>query len=59
MEEEKGVKIGKYEIPRKANFPKPKPLLTLVGPAIIILGLSIGSGEIIIWPTIYSFAWFM
>lgn len=31
-------------------FPKPLPLLKLLGPSFIILALGLGSGEVILWP---------
>ncbi len=32
------------------DLPKPPPLLQILGPSFIILGLGLGSGEIILWP---------
>ena len=52
------MKVGLYKIPLTSKFPRPKPFWKLIGPVMIILGLSIGSGELIIWPMIvarYSF----
>jgi len=34
----------------KKPLPKPLPLLRLIGPSFILLGLGLGSGEIILWP---------
>src|SRR4030042_1318608 len=34
----------------KGNLPKPLPLLRLIGPSFILLGLGFGSGELILWP---------
>lgn len=31
-------------------FPKPLPLIKLLGPSFIILALGLGSGEVILWP---------
>lgn len=32
------------------TLPKAPPLKSLIGPSFIILGLGLGSGEIILWP---------
>lgn len=32
------------------KFPKPIPLRKLIGPSFIILGVGLGSGELILWP---------
>src|SRR4030042_2889970 len=32
------------------ELPKPLPFKKLIGPSIIILGLGLGSGELILWP---------
>lgn len=51
--EEKFIKIGKYPIRIVSKVPEPKKLASLlVGPAIIELGLALGSGETILWPTL-------
>src|SRR3990172_11688622 len=34
----------------KKEFPEPLPLRKLVGPSFILLGLGLGSGELILWP---------
>ncbi len=34
----------------KGDFPKPWPLRKLIGPSFIILGVGLGSGELILWP---------
>ncbi len=49
---EKLVRIGKYPIRVVAEAPKPIALTAIAGPAIIELGLALGSGETIIWPTL-------
>src|SRR3989344_645757 len=36
------------------EFPKPLPLAKLLGPSFIILALGLGSGEIILWPSLVS-----
>lgn len=36
------------------NLPKPLPLRKLIGPSFIILGLGLGSGEVILWPFLTS-----
>jgi hypothetical protein len=33
-----------------ANLPKPPSLLRTIGPSFILLGLALGSGELILWP---------
>lgn len=35
-------------------LPKPLPLVRLIGPSLIILGLGLGSGEVILWPYLSS-----
>jgi len=49
---ERLVRIGKYPIRVVSEVPKPLALTALVGPAMIELGLALGSGETIIWPTL-------
>ncbi len=34
----------------KKEFPPPLPLRKLIGPSFILLGLGLGSGELILWP---------
>ncbi|MCA9511304.1 MAG: Nramp family divalent metal transporter [Myxococcales bacterium] len=36
--------------PRRASLPEAPPLRRMLGPSIILLGLSIGSGEFVLWP---------
>ena len=36
------------------EFPEPLPLSKLLGPSFIILALGLGSGEIILWPSLVS-----
>ncbi len=36
------------------NFPKAPPLRKLIGPSFIILGVGLGSGELILWPYLAS-----
>jgi len=38
----------------KRELPKPLPLLKLIGPSFIILGVGLGSGELILWPYLTS-----
>lgn len=35
-------------------LPRPLPLKQLIGPSIILLGLGLGSGEVILWPYLVS-----
>ncbi len=51
-EKEKLVKIGKYPIRVVKEVPPIVPFLAAAGPAIIEVGLALGSGETIIWPTL-------
>ncbi|MET1102085.1 MAG: Nramp family divalent metal transporter [Pyrodictiaceae archaeon] len=52
---EKSIKVGKLPVGFKPEAPPPLPLKSLIiGPAIIALGLSIGSGELIFWPIMSS-----
>ncbi|MCZ6781958.1 MAG: Nramp family divalent metal transporter [Proteobacteria bacterium] len=47
--------------PRREALPAPAPLRAMLGPGIILLGLSLGSGEFILWPRLtaeYGFAVF-
>ncbi len=36
------------------KFPKPLPLITIIGPSFIILAFGLGSGELILWPYLTS-----
>jgi hypothetical protein len=36
--------------PERGDLPEPVPLRRMVGPSIILVGLSIGSGEFVLWP---------
>lgn len=38
----------------KKDLPKPLPLKKLIGPSFILLGLGLGSGELILWPYLAS-----
>lgn len=38
----------------KRDFPSPLPLKKLIGPSFIILGVGLGSGELILWPYLTS-----
>jgi hypothetical protein len=47
--------------PGRADLPAPVSLRRMVGPSIILAGLSIGSGEFVLWPRLtaeYGFAVF-
>ena len=35
---------------KSPNLPKPPPLIKTLGPSFILLGLALGSGELILWP---------
>jgi Mn2+/Fe2+ NRAMP family transporter len=39
---------------RKRDLPLPLPLRKLIGPSFILLGLGLGSGELILWPYLSS-----
>ncbi len=53
--EAKEILVGRLPIRFRPEAPPPLPLRRLlIGPAIITLGLSIGSGELIFWPIISS-----
>ncbi|MEB3773666.1 MAG: Nramp family divalent metal transporter [Desulfurococcales archaeon] len=51
-EREEYIQVGNYPIRKVKEVPIPKSILLLGGPAIIELGLALGSGETIIWPTL-------
>lgn len=36
--------------PRTGAMPEPVPLRRMVGPGVVLVGLSIGSGEFVLWP---------
>lgn len=36
------------------SFPRPLPLTKLIGPSFILLGMGLGSGELILWPYLSS-----
>src|SRR3989338_7166339 len=38
----------------KKDFPKPLSIRKLIGPSFIILGVGLGSGELILWPYLSS-----
>src|SRR3989304_4047915 len=38
----------------KKDLPNPLPLAKLIGPSFIILGVGLGSGELILWPYLSS-----
>ncbi len=39
---------------KKKDLPKPLPLRKLIGPSFIVLGVGLGSGELILWPYLTS-----
>ena len=39
------------------DLPEPPHWRKLVGPSILLLGLSLGSGEFVLWPYLESRAW--
>jgi hypothetical protein len=39
---------------KKEDMPEPLPLKKLIGPSFILLGLGLGSGELILWPYLSS-----
>ncbi len=41
------MRIKEFE---KRDLPKPLPIFKLIGPSFILLGLGLGSGELILWP---------
>ncbi len=50
MEEVVRVPQGVLPAPRDGDLPPPSPLRAMLGPGIILAGLSIGSGEFVLWP---------
>ncbi len=36
--------------PGRGDLPEPSPLRRMIGPSVILAGLSIGSGEFVLWP---------
>jgi hypothetical protein len=42
--------MWKFAPLKKADMPEPLPLRKLIGPSFILLGLGLGSGELILWP---------
>ena len=34
----------------RGDLPEPSPLRRMIGPSVILAGLSIGSGEFVLWP---------
>ncbi len=42
--------MSKFAPLKKRNLPRPLPLKKLLGPSFILLGLGLGSGELILWP---------
>ncbi len=47
--------------PERGALPEPLPLRRMIGPSVILAGLSIGSGELVLWPRLtaeWGFAMF-
>ncbi len=44
------VPAGVLPAPETGALPEPMPLRRMVGPSVILVGLSIGSGEFVLWP---------
>src|SRR4030066_1644972 len=44
----------KLEPLSKRDLPEPLPFKNLIGPSFILLGLGLGSGELILWPYLSS-----
>jgi hypothetical protein len=44
------VPVGVLPAPEVRELPAPVPLRAMVGPSVILVGLSIGSGEFVLWP---------
>lgn len=47
-----GIPAGQLPPLQKRDLPSPVPLRKMIGPGIILAGLSLGSGEFVIWPYI-------
>ena len=57
------VRVPDHVLPAPARgaLPEPMPLARMIGPSVILAGLSIGSGELILWPRLtaeWGFAMF-
>lgn len=48
------VPTGVLPAPAVAALPPPVPLRAMVGPSVILAGLSIGSGELVLWPRLVA-----
>lgn len=47
--------VDKYPLDTAVDLPEaPKKLVSMVGPSLVLLGLGLGSGEIILWPYMTS-----
>src|SRR5690349_17644138 len=42
------------QLVKRSEFPEPLSLKKLIGPSFIILGVGLGSGELILWPYLAS-----
>jgi len=48
------MKINKQEKRNTLNIPNPPPFKKMLGPSFVLLGLGLGSGEVILWPYLSS-----
>ena len=46
------IPAGVLPSPSRKDLPEPPPLRRMIGPSVILAGLSIGSGEFVLWPRI-------
>ena len=44
------VPDGVLPAPARGDLPEPSTLRRMIGPSVILVGLSIGSGELVLWP---------
>jgi hypothetical protein len=44
------IPAGVLPSPSRKDLPEPPPLRRMIGPSVILAGLSIGSGEFVLWP---------
>ena len=48
-------KVDRYPLDTAVDLPEPpKKLVSMIGPSLVLLGLGLGSGEIILWPYMTS-----
>jgi hypothetical protein len=48
------VPTGVLPAPAVRELPLPIPLAAMIGPSVILTGLSIGSGELLLWPSLIA-----